>query len=156
MGGWTKDKEHLVRMASLFAAGIGVFLVLQHVFVPPGFGQYGHYRPGALGDARDAALHPLHYAGRAACADCHAEVVDARKGSRHERIGCEACHGPSARHAANPDAVKAFRPDARAVCIRCHAASASKPRGFPQVVVADHADAGPCTSCHRAHAPKIS
>ncbi len=156
MSGWFKDKEHLVRMASLFAVGIGAFLVLQYAFVPAGFGRYGHYRPGALDDNRDPAKHPVHYAGRAACEDCHGDVVEARKGSRHERIGCEACHGPSARHASNPTEVKPTRPDPRAVCIRCHSASASRPKAFPQVVVAEHADEGPCTSCHKAHAPKIS
>lgn len=156
MSGWIKDKEHLVRMASLFALGIAAFLVLQFVFVPPGFGKYGHYRAGALDDARDPGLHPLHYAGRAACVDCHGEVVEARKGSRHERIGCEACHGPSARHAASPSEVTPPKPDPRAVCLRCHSASASRPKAFPQVIAADHADAGPCTSCHQPHAPKIS
>jgi hypothetical protein len=156
MSGWFKDKEHLVRMASLFAVGIGAFLVLQHVFVPPGFGQFGHYRAGALVDARSPALHPVHYAGRAACEGCHDAVVTARKGSRHERIGCEACHGAAARHAARPSEAKPPLPDPRAVCIRCHSASASRPKAFPQVVVADHADAGPCTSCHQPHAPKVS
>lgn len=156
MSGWFKDKEHLVRMASLFAVGIAAFLVLQHVFVPRGFGLYGHYRAGALDDARNPALHPVHYAGRAACADCHAEVVAARKGSRHEQVGCEACHGPAARHASDPGQVKPTLPDPRAVCIRCHSASASRPKGFPQVVVAEHADSGACTSCHQPHAPKVS
>jgi hypothetical protein len=156
MRGWFKDKEHLVRMASLFAVGIGTFLVLQVVFVPPGFGKYGHYRAGALDDNRDLKLHPIHYAGRAACEDCHGDIVEARKGSRHERIGCEACHGPAAAHAGNPSDVKPIKPDPRAVCLRCHSASASRPKSFPQVVVADHADAGPCTGCHKAHAPKIS
>jgi len=156
MSGWFEDKGHLVRMASIFAAGIVVFLVLQAAFVPPGFGVYGHFRAGALDDNRDPALHPIRFAGRAACEDCHADVVQARAGSRHARIGCEACHGPSAVHAADPAASKGVRPDPRAVCIRCHSASASKPKGFPQVAVAEHAADGPCTACHRPHAPKIS
>lgn len=155
MSGWFKDKEHLVRMASLFAVGISVFFVLQLVLVPKDFGVYGHYRAGALTDARNPALHPVRYAGRAACADCHAEVIEARRGSRHEPIGCEACHGAAARHAADPS-VKPILPDPRALCIRCHSASASRPKGFPQVVVADHADAGACTACHKPHAPKVS
>ena len=156
MSGWFKDKEHLVRMASLFAVGIGVFFVLQYTFVPAGFGQYGHYRAGALDDNRDPVKNPLRYAGRAACEDCHADVVETRKGSRHEQIGCEACHGPAAKHVANPTDVKPAKPDPRAVCIRCHSASASRPKAFPQVIVADHAPEGECTNCHKAHAPKIS
>ncbi len=156
MSGWMKDRQHLLRMASLFAVGIAIFFTLQYVFVPPGFGQYGHYRAGALADNRSLALHPLRYAGRAACVDCHADVVEARKGSRHERIGCEACHGPSAAHAANPGEASAVKPDPRLVCIRCHSASASRPKTFPQVVVGEHSDSGPCTACHQPHAPKIS
>jgi hypothetical protein len=156
MSGWFKDKEHLVRMASLFAVGIGAFLVLQYLFVPPGFGQYGHYRAGALADNRDTGRHPLRYAGRAACEGCHVEVVEARKASRHEPIGCEACHGPSAAHASDPADVKPPKPDPRAVCIRCHSASASRPKAFPQVLVEEHAPEGPCTNCHQAHAPKVS
>ena len=157
MSGWFKDKEHLVRMASLFAVGIGAFLVLQYAFVPAGFGRYGHYRPGALDDNRDPAKHPVHYAGRAACEDCHGDVVEARKGSRHERIGCEACHGPLGQARVESDG-RSSRPG------RTRAPSASaatrpapaKPKAFPQVVVAEHAARGPVHRCHKAHAPKIS
>jgi len=156
MSGWFADRAHLLRMASIFAVGIAAFLVLQAVFVPPGFGRYGHYRAGALDDNRDAALHPIRFAGRAACENCHADVVQARAGSRHARIGCEACHGPSAAHAANPGEARGVKPDPRSVCVRCHSRSASRPRQFPQVVVAEHAESGPCTQCHQAHAPKIS
>jgi hypothetical protein len=153
MSGWMKDKEHLVRMAGLFAVGITTFLVLRWAMVPAAFGLYGHYRPGALNDIR--AL-PLHYAGRAACEDCHSDVAEARKGSRHARIGCEACHGPLYAHAQAPGDVKPKLPDTRALCVRCHAASPWKPKSYPQVQVADHSDAGPCTACHKPHAPKIS
>ena len=148
-----KDGQHLVRMASLFVAGVVVFLVLRYLLVPVGFGVYGHYRAGALDDNR---ARPLQYAGRAACEACHDEVVQARVGSRHARIGCEACHGPGLKHAEAPDAAKPIRPDPRAVCLRCHSASASRPKTFPQVKVAEHSPEGPCTECHKAHAPKIS
>ena len=80
MSGWLKDKGHLVRMAGLFAVGISAFLVLRAVMVPAGFGVYGHFRAGALDDDR---ARPVRYAGHAACEDCHADVVEARQGSRH-------------------------------------------------------------------------
>ncbi|HEY3381951.1 MAG TPA: multiheme c-type cytochrome [Vicinamibacterales bacterium] len=153
MSGWLKDKEHLARMALLFAVGITAFLLLRWLLVPPGFGLYGHYRAGALDDNR---ARPLHFAGRAACEDCHTDVVEARKGSRHARIGCEACHGASMAHVQAGGERKPVRPDPRAVCLRCHQAGAWKPKTFPQIVVADHAAEGPCTACHKAHAPKIS
>jgi hypothetical protein len=96
------------------------------------------------------------FAGRAACVDCHSEVVDSRKGGRHERIGCEACHGPLARHAAGEDEVKPPRPDLRTTCVRCHAAKAGKPAGYPQVDPAEHAPEGPCADCHKPHRPAVS
>jgi hypothetical protein len=38
MGRLFENKEHLVRMAALFAAGLVVFLVMQALLVPEGFG----------------------------------------------------------------------------------------------------------------------
>jgi hypothetical protein len=153
MSGWLNDKAHLVRMAGLFAIGIAVFLAFRAFMVPAGFGRYGHYRAGALDDVR---ARPVHYAGRAACADCHTDVVAARAGSRHERIGCEACHGPQMAHVAAQGGQKPPRPDSRSLCPQCHAASPWKPKTYPQVVVAEHSPEGPCIACHKPHAPKIS
>jgi len=54
-----KDKEHLVRMAGIFALGIVAFLVLQIALVPDTFGLYGHYRASAIGDeTRKPCLTP--------------------------------------------------------------------------------------------------
>jgi len=153
MSGWLKDKAHLVRMAGLFAVGVGAFLAFRAVMVPPGFGTLGHFRPGALDDARAS---PMHYAGHAACEECHTDVVEARKGSRHARIGCEACHGPLMAHVEAAGGQKPSRPDSRVLCSRCHRASPWKPTTYPQVVVAEHSPEGPCTACHKPHAPKMS
>jgi hypothetical protein len=153
MSGLLKNKEHLARMAGLFVVGILAFVVLRWVMVPPSFGRYGHYRGAALGDL---SSRPLHYAGQAACEDCHADVVAARKGSLHERIGCEACHGPLLAHVEAGGEKKPALPDSRVLCPTCHAASPWKPKGFPQVVVVEHSPEGPCTACHNPHAPKIS
>jgi hypothetical protein len=152
MSGW-QDKVHLVRMAALFAAGVLIFLVFRAWMVPAGFGMYGHYRPGALDDVR---ARPLHFAGRAACADCHTDVVAEREGSKHARIGCEACHGPLMAHVKAAGGQKPARPDSRVICPRCHYARPWKPKAFPQVVVAEHSPEGPCTACHKPHAPKMS
>jgi Cytochrome c554 and c-prime len=153
MSGVFKNKEHLARMAGLFVVGILTFLVLRWWMVPPSFGRYGHYRAAALAELDS---RPLHYAGRAACVDCHADVVAARKGSLHERIGCEACHGPLLAHVEAGGDKKPALPDSRVLCPRCHAATPWRPKRFPQVVVAEHAPEGPCITCHNAHAPKIS
>lgn len=147
-----QNKEHLVRMAGLFAVGIAVFLVLQALLVPEGFGVYGHFRAGALEDNR---AHPLTYAGRASCGECHSDAAEAVRAGKHGPVACEACHGPLARHAADASAQKAERPDGRGICLRCHAANVAKPTSFPQVEVNEHSPEGSCLECHPAHSPVL-
>jgi hypothetical protein len=143
--------EHLVRVAVLFVAAIAVFLVAQALFVPEGFGDYGHFRPGALVDSR---AHPLVFAGRAACVECHSDVPEAMAGGAHATVHCEACHGPLERHAEDPS-VDPGRPDAGVICARCHSALVARPVAFPQVDVGEHAGGESCLSCHVAHRPGI-
>ena len=142
--------EHLLRLAALFAAGVGVFLVLRWLLVPADYGLIGPYRAGAL--AQNQAT-PIVYAGEAACTECHTDVAEIRKANAHEQISCESCHGPLAAHAADPG-VTALRPDPRATCAVCHLPDAAKPAGFKTVTFAEHADDGPCTTCHLPHAPR--
>jgi hypothetical protein len=148
-----KDREHLFRMGALFLGALALFMVLRAVFVPKGFGTYGHYREGAL---HDMASRPLHYAGRHACEECHSDIADARKGSKHEKVACEACHGPLAEHAADPDKLKPTKPDAVKLCPVCHTENVAKPKGFPQVDPKDHGEGKPCGSCHKPHHPEIA
>ena len=150
MNRFLKDKEHLVRIAALFAAGMIVFLVLQAVLVPKGFGLYGHYRAGALADV---AARPVTYAGRGACVECHTDEGDRLKGGKHARVGCETCHGALGKHAADPSALKPVKPDPKALCLTCHLANVAKPARFPQVDPKTHMDGGPCLTCHDQHAP---
>jgi hypothetical protein len=148
MGDLLGHKGHLVRVAALFATGIVAFFVLRALFVPEGFGAYGHYRAGAIDENR---VHPVAFAGRAACVECHSDVPDAMKGGRHAEVRCEACHGPLAGHAGDPAEKEAVRPDSKVLCARCHAANVARPARFPQVDVADHAGEEACTTCHAAH-----
>ena len=150
MGDLFRHGRHLIRVAGLFLAGVLVFLVLQVLLVPEGFGVYGHYRAGAIEENR---ARPVSFAGRAACVECHSDVPDTMKGGRHQTIRCEACHGPLAGHAGDPAEKKAVRPDSKALCARCHAANAARPARFPQVEIADHMGGEACTTCHVAHQP---
>ena len=145
-----KDKEHLVRMAGLFAAGLVVFVLARAIFVPKGFGLYGHYRAGALADNRS---RPVSFAGRALCGDCHTDKKEELAAGKHTGIGCEACHGPLAKHAEDPSALKPERPEPKALCLGCHAANVAKPEKFPQIDPKAHFDGGDCHGCHASHAP---
>ena len=153
MGKPPGNYSHLVRMATLFAVGLVVFLLGRSYFVPADFGRYGHYRAGALDDTR---ARPIAFAGQAACVECHGDVGDLRKTARHARVSCESCHGPLATHAAGDEPLKPPRPDGTVICVGCHLKSRSKPSGFPQIEVADHAGDNKCVECHNPHAPKIS
>jgi hypothetical protein len=147
-----KDKEHLVRMAGIFAIGVLLFLVLQFLFVPDTFGLYGHYRAAAI---TDVAAKPVTYAGRAACAGCHAAQADTLKAGKHTTLGCEACHGALARHARKPSAEKPRTLDTKKLCPVCHAVNAARPAWFKQVQVQEHSSGEACDTCHQPHTPQL-
>lgn len=147
-----RDAEHLFRLAALFLVGLGLFLVVRAWLVPEGFGAYGHYRPAAVDEV--AAL-PIRYAGRAACQDCHGDVVEKRVGGHHARIGCESCHGASAAHVEAPTEHHPLRPDPRQSCLACHLRLSGRPATQPQVEPAEHAGDAACLDCHDPHRPDL-
>ncbi len=151
MGSRFKDREHLLRLVAVAVVGVGVFLLLRAVLVPASFGEFGFYRGAALTEIASA---PMHFAGRAACEECHDDVAATRKGSLHEQIGCESCHGPLADHATDPSSVQPELPDARTLCLGCHLTNVARPAAFPQVDPKEHGDDEVCTSCHDPHHPE--
>ncbi len=147
-----KDAGHLFRLAAVFVIGILAFLGIRAVLVPKSFGQYGHYRGDALAEV---AARPVSFAGHPACEDCHTDVLEKKKSGRHAHVNCEACHGALAKHADDPGSVLPAKLDTAVLCVRCHEANIAKPKGFPQVVSADHSNGMPCDTCHQPHSPAI-
>jgi hypothetical protein len=145
-----RDAEHLFRLAGVFLALLVAFLVARAIFIPEGFGVYGHYRAGALAECR---AHEIAYAGRAACLDCHDEINTLKKNAKHAGIGCETCHGPLQKHVDDPSTVVPEKPDAKTLCLVCHMENLAKPRDFPQIDPKEHADDDNCITCHDPHAP---
>jgi DNA-directed RNA polymerase subunit RPC12/RpoP len=145
-----RDGSHLLSVAALFAAGIAAFFVLRGILVPSDFGRFGHYRAGALADN---AKRPVHFGGKTACLDCHGDVADAQKGSRHANVRCEACHGPLAKHADDPG-IQPAKLAAGHLCLTCHREIVGRPAKFPQIDPDEHAGGVECTSCHRPHHPE--
>ncbi len=147
----TRNYEHVIRMAGLFVAGIAIFLVVRWLLVPADFGLYGFYRAGAL---KDIAARPIAFAGHDACAECHTEIIDLRKGTKHEHVNCESCHGPLATHASG-DVMKPGKPDPKTVCAPCHSKMDGRPKSQPQVDFKEHSGDALCIDCHNPHSPKI-
>jgi len=131
---------------------MGLFLAIRSAVIPRNFGQYGHYRPGALAAIRQ---HPVAFAGQDACVLCHDDPAQKRSAGKHAHIACEACHGPLAAHANDPGALKPKLPDVANLCRRCHERDAAKPAKFPQVATAEHSGGAVCTTCHVPHNPHL-
>ncbi|PWU09314.1 MAG: cytochrome C [Terriglobia bacterium] len=147
-----RDSGHLVRPALVFLVGAAGFLLIRSAVVPQGFGKYGHYRPAALEAIRQ---QPVVFAGQAECVLCHDAEAKTRAAGKHARVACEACHGPQARHAADPMALKPALPDVAALCVRCHQKDSAKPNSFPQVAPAEHSGGMVCNTCHQPHNPHL-
>ena len=150
--GLFENTQHLLRMAVIFGIGVGIFLLMRLLLVPEGFGKYGHYRAPAI---TDNMAKPIAYAGRAACANCHPDVVEERKDSKHAIIGCEACHGALAKHATDPSKFKAVKPEAKTLCHVCHEANVARPKWFKQVNSVEHSGGDACDGCHMPHSPDM-
>jgi hypothetical protein len=147
-----KDAGHLFRFLFLFVVAFVVFLVVRHFVVPKTFGQYGHYRGAAIAEI---AAKPIKFAGHDTCETCHADILDAKKSGKHANVNCEACHGPLANHANDPSIAPA-KLDTAVLCIKCHAASAAKPKTFPQIDADQHSGGVPCETCHKPHDPALA
>ncbi len=180
-----KNTGHLFRFAGLFVLAFLVFLVVRHYVVPKSFGEYGHYRGAAIGEiAAHPAKFAGHETCETCHADVldkkkngkHAQVnCEACHGALIKRLPAPAQPSanlyerfiaavdpkgppeiPFVRHVDDPAAVVPELPDTAVLCARCHTASAAKPKGFPQVVPADHANGVPCQTCHDPHSPALS
>jgi len=147
-----RDWEHLIRPALVLLAGVALFLLVRHAIVPKAFGQYGHYRPGALDLIRE---HPIAYAGQDTCVMCHDDEAKLHAAGKHAHVACEACHGPLALHASDPTAHVPQLPDVANLCRRCHERDAAKPKNFPQVATAEHSGGAACNTCHQPHNPHL-
>src|SRR5215471_4240786 len=114
MKDFLRNAEHLIRVALLLALGLVAFLAVRRFVVPSDFGKYGHFRPGSMDDVR---ARPIKFAGRAACEACHSDQVEEKSKGKHVNLGCEACHGPLARHVEDPTTVVPQLPDTAVLCV---------------------------------------
>ncbi|MHC4134987.1 MAG: cytochrome c3 family protein [Planctomycetota bacterium] len=146
--------DQVIRLAILVAVSVIALIVVRQRFVPPTFGEEGHYRSAA----RDAiAALPVRFAGWQACVECHDEEGDKKRKSYHRTLSCEVCHGPAQDHAKEAEEGEFDRrpiiPSTRTACLTCHEYLPSRPTGFPQILELQHNPMKPCMECHDAHDP---
>jgi hypothetical protein len=142
--------DQVIRLAILFAVAIAALLFVRHHFVPPTFGEQGHFRAAAI---PAIASLPMHYAGSQVCGDCHEDEAALKQGSYHRGVACETCHGAAAAHVDAPDETQPIRPTSRDACLTCHRYVPSRPTGFPQIVETTHNPDKLCVECHNPHDP---
>jgi Cytochrome c554 and c-prime len=180
MGDRFRHARHVFRMGVVIGIALVVFLIARAAMIPSDFGLLGYYRAGALEDNR---AHPIVYAGRAACLECHDGVYDPPApgdpafdlaltaaaasddplhGNKHAQLNCEACHGPLQKHVADEDKeLPVPKVAADALCLGCHLQIAGRPAFQPQVSPIPHTtDVGEttagCVGCHTPHWPKTA
>ena len=178
-----KDASHLFRFLGLFVLAFVIFLVVRHFVVPESFGKYGHYRANAMNDVAshptkfaghetcegchadvaDKKSHGKH--AHVNCEACHGAIYQALPAPPEKLTAYEKFVGlilkrpppdpPILKHADDPMTVKPVLPDTAVLCVRCHTASAAKPKGFPQVNPEEHSNGLACGQCHQAHSPAM-
>jgi hypothetical protein len=144
-------RDQVVRLAIVFVIAAVGLLVARSRFVPPSFGETGHYRADAV---PVVAAKPIRYAGWQVCVECHDSEGDLKNRSFHRTVSCEVCHGPAAAHAEDPEAQTPRIPRERgAECLNCHEYRSTRPTGFPQIIERVHNPLQPCIDCHDPHDP---
>lgn len=148
--------KHIARLLIVLAVILVLAIVARNYFVPDSFYRYGHYRGDSVAElASDAPK----YRGPAYCQECHAERHKEWSAGIHNGIAeqkvvkCEVCHGPADDHPANGKLP--IPKDSQKLCTLCHEATAGRPAGQRQIVVATHAGGQQCIVCHNPHSPKI-
>ncbi|MBU1882520.1 hypothetical protein KKA08_10810 [bacterium] len=143
--------DQVIRLLVVMVLIVVVFVSIRGYFIPPTFGELGHYRAVAIDSV---ASQTIHYAGHLVCAECHDDIVEAKEDSYHRHINCESCHGPSWDHIDSGGDTTPHVPRAREHCLLCHVYNAAKPSGFPQIDPVMHNPVKPCIACHDPHAPE--
>ncbi|MBF8267200.1 MAG: cytochrome [Dehalococcoidia bacterium] len=141
-----------VRALGVLVAVIALFLVAKWVAGPAYLGLFDTDRSQ---NVELWASKPLQYADvDRECASCHGERVETWQKAAHQNVSCESCHGPAESHLSSGVSLAIEEP--AELCIRCHAALASRPVSQPQVNVEEHAGPIACTACHNPHQPSLA
>jgi len=150
--------NHVFRPLFVALAIVAAILLVRLAIVPADFGIYERgYMYGWHSKANELEWEKVHvkYRTSTVCAPCHRKNFDSIRGSAHEAISCENCHGPVYDHPRDPAGLTIDR--SRSLCIRCHARLPYKgsDRGKIRGINPDrHYPSEECVLCHIPHNPK--
>ena len=146
-----KMPPQILRLVLLTLGVVGSYGVARMLLVPSSFGEYVWFRGKALEEL--AATKPV-ISGMKACDECHTDILEKLAKYEHKTVSCESCHGPSRKHAGDPDAKTPKGKFADSDCLLCHQSSPSRPLWLKQVEPLEHFRGDKCVGCHIPHQPK--
>ncbi len=158
----SKYNAHLIKVILiLIIMGIGG-IAAQAVFIPDDFGEYGHYRTGAIEDEINRIVRNQT---NESCLKCHPYIKKIHLGGVHKTVSCEFCHGPNADHAVDGKKI-ADMPvirgeEIKQLCLRCHnkIIRARPEESIKMIAMPQHLEekrvqtSHVCNQCHHVHAP---
>jgi hypothetical protein len=106
-------------------------------------------------NSQEWAVRPARFVGEETCDSCHQDITESVAGSAHKSVECETCHGVAGEHALTGAPIQLVKGDA-SLCGLCHGRVFSRPEGFPQMDLEEHAEGKACTECHNPHSPQRS
>ncbi|MDD3324079.1 MAG: multiheme c-type cytochrome [Sulfurospirillaceae bacterium] len=149
-----------LRLALVFVGIIGLVLVGRAFMVPDSWGKYGYYRGNYI---NEEASRILTNGTNESCKECHIEVYEMAAEDKHEKLSCEACHGPVAKHAADGkkigDMPVTKSENQKALCLKCHQQVVGRPDKIKMIELPKHLEdqkvklTHTCDQCHVVHAP---
>ena len=85
-------REQVRRLGLVVAILVGVVALMRFVVLPRSVFSTRLHQASTV--KREVAK-PVHFAGMAACRECHSDVYDTKAAGYHRNLGCEVCHGPA-------------------------------------------------------------
>ncbi len=153
---------HVIRIV-LGMVAIAVFgMLIRPLVLPRSFGEYGHYRPGAV---EDETNRPMRNMTNESCMDCHKNIKKIHRKGVHESVSCEVCHASYADHIQDGEYYAPMPvvrgEDIKALCLRCHnkIIRARPPESIKMIALPEHLEEQNvgthhvCNQCHHVHAP---
>ncbi len=153
---------HVIRIALTVVGMVIAGVLIRPLVLPNEFGEYGHYRPGAVTDEANRMARNMT---NESCLECHPFIRKVHLKGVHETVSCEVCHGAYADHVEN-DKVIGTMPvvrgdDIKNLCLRCHnkIIRARPPESIKMIALPEHLEEKNvrtdhiCNQCHHVHAP---
>ncbi|MEK6690387.1 MAG: cytochrome C [Nitrospirota bacterium] len=155
-------KGHVFRPLWVTLGLVGLIFIARYFIVPPDFGigergyMYGWYRKG---NEEEWKAFKIKHNTMQYCKDCHPDQSKKIKASKHAKVQCENCHGPSVDHPEKPQKLNINRD--RELCLRCHAYLPYRPARYAELPTGaitlkmqepdQHNPGIECVTCHSVH-----